>query len=264
MGKLITVGVLGLFALIFTLGGITTVDAGQVGVVKHFGELSGELYPGLHWLNPISNSVYKIPVQTRIVQPDEESSSKDLQVVRTRVTLAYHVDPGFATFILATLNDDAETRIINPAIIEAVKSTTAQYDAAELITQRPKVRDGIEDAVKARIAPYHLVAEQVAITNFSFSDDYNHAIEAKVTAQQQAEKALNDLARIKTEAQQKVAAAQGEADALRVQKEQITPELLQLRTIEMLNNKWNGQMPQVILGGEKGSPLLNIGGLNTR
>src|SRR5208282_3423938 len=106
---------------------------------------------------------------------------------------------------------------------------------------------GIEEFVKQRIAPYHLVAENTSITHFSFSKEFETAIEAKVTAQQNAEKAENDLKRITIQAQQQVAQAKGEAEALRVQKEQITPELLQLRQIEMLREKWNGALPTTMI-----------------
>jgi regulator of protease activity HflC (stomatin/prohibitin superfamily) len=155
------------------------------------------------------------------------------------------------------LNDDAETRVIVPAILEAIKARTAQYDAQDLISQRPIVRDGIEDFVRTRLDPYHIVAENVSITDFRFSDEYERAIEAKVTAAQQAEKAQNDLARIKIEAEQKVAAAQGEAQALEVQKAQITPELIQLRTIEMLHDKWDGHLPEV-MSGSGSLPMLDV------
>ena len=81
---------------------------------------------------------------------------------------------------------------------------------------------------------------------------------AEVPEGSRAEKAGNDLKRIQVEAQQKVAAAQGEADALRAQKEQITPELLQLRTIEMLRDKWDGHMPEFIAGANGALPRLDV------
>ena len=199
-----------------------------------------------------------IAVQTRIVKPSEEASSRDLQMVNFEVTFAYHVDSQHATEILTQLNDDAEARVITPAILEAIKSVTAQYDVQDLVSKRPEVRDKIETFVKSRLVPYHIVAETVSITNFKFSDQYEQSIEAKVTAQQNAEKAVNDLERIKTEADQKVAAAEGEAKALAAQKGQITPELLQLRTIEMLKEKWNGQMPTTIIGQGGAFPMLDV------
>lgn len=237
----------------------TTVDAGSVGVVRKFGNPVRQLDPGAHLVIPFAETVYPVAVQTRIVKPSEDAGSHDLQIVHFEVTFAYRVDPRFATSVLVDLNDDAETRVINPAILEAIKATVAHFDAQDLITQRPAVRDGIENAVKERIAPYHIIAENTSITGLSFSKDYESAIEAKVTAQQNAEKAKNDLVRIKTEADQRVATAEGEAQALKAQKEQITPELLQLRTIEMLREKWDGSMPNVVISGNGGAvPMLDV------
>ena len=56
--------------------------------------------------------------------------------------------------------------------------------------------------------------------------------EAKQTAEQNALKAERDLDRIKVEAQQTIAAATAEAEALRLQKMNISPDLIELRKIE--------------------------------
>jgi len=237
----------------------TTVNSGTIGVVRRFGNPVRQLSPGAHLLLPFAEWQYPIDTQTRIVKPDEQASSKDLQVVHTQVTFAYHIEPAFATYMLVTLNNDADNLVIKPAILEAIKATTAKYDAQELITNRPAVRDGIEDFVKQRLAPYHIIAETTSITDFSFTKTYEDAIEAKVTAQQNAEKAKNDLVRIQVQAQQQIAQAKGEAEALRAQKEQITPELLQLRTIEMMKEKWDGQLPNVIVSSGQGAlPMMDV------
>ncbi len=62
----------------------------------------------------------------------------------------------------------------------------------------------------------------------------------------------------KIEAEQKVAQTQAEAKALEVQKQQITPELLQLRTIEMMQQHWDGHLPEVYMGGQGGGALPMI------
>jgi prohibitin 2 len=236
--------------------GIRMVDGGNVGVVKRNGNPIGELKPGLHLVNPLFDTVTDVTTQTRVVKPSEDAASHDLQVVHVEVTVAYHVDPAHATDILVQLNDDAIDRVINPAALEAIKATTAQYDVKELVGNRAKVRDGIETMIAARLLPNHIFVDSVSITDFKFSKEFEAAIESKVTAEQQAEKAKNDLVRISTEAEQKVAQAKGEAEALRSQKLEITPELLQLRTIEMLNNKWDGKLPDTILGGSGISGLI--------
>lgn len=263
-----------IFFLLFL--GFVTVDAGSVGVVKRFGNPISVLQPGLHFVRPIGDTVTEVPVQTRIVKTAEPASSKDLQIVNTEVTLGYHVDSQHAMDILVQLNNDAENRVIIPAILESIKAETAKYDVQELVTQRAAVRDGIETRVKERLARYNIIAESTSITNFSFSQQYEQSIEQKQVAEQNAEKAKNDLERIKVEAQQVAAKADGEAqaqianakgsaesqlivarakaEAQKLQVTNITPELLQLRTIELLNDKWDGQLPQTYIGTGGANP----------
>lgn len=236
----------------------TYVDAGSMGVVKSFGQPVRQIEPGLHFVYPWQD-VTTVAVQTRIVKPDTQSSTHDLQVVRTQVTLQYHVQPEYATFVLVNINNDAEARVIDPAILEAIKAVTAKYDAQQLVSERTSVRDEIENLIKERIAPYHIVAENVYITDLQFSQEYDNSIEAKQIAQQNADKAANDLKRVQIEAEQKIAAAKGEAEALKSQKEQITPELLQLRTIEMMREKWDGKLPENYVGGANGAlPMFDV------
>lgn len=235
----------------------TTVDAGSVGVVKLFGNPYEQLAAGGHFIHPLASNT-AIAVQRRIVSVQEDAASHDLQIVHTQVTVAYHVDPPYATSILVDLNDEAETRVLNPTILEAIKAVTANYDVQELVHQRAKVRDEIDAIITQKVAVKHIITEQVAMTDFKFSQMYENAIEAKVTAEQNSEKASNDLKRIKIEAQQQIEQSKGEAEALRAQKEQITPELLQLRTIEMMKEKWDGKLPENYYGGSAPLPMMEV------
>lgn len=240
--------------------GFSPVDAGSVGVVTRMGAVSGTLPPGPHFVYPFIARVNPVSVKTLVVKPSEDAASHDLQMVHVEVTLAYHFDQTHITEIFTNLIDGGdnavENKVINPAILESIKASTSQFDAQELVSNRAAVRDKIEAMVKERLAPYHIVAETTSITDFRFSKEYEDSIEQKVVAQQNAEKATNDLTRIKIEADQKVAAAQGEAQALKAQKEQITPELLQLRMIEMLQSKWDGRLPENYYGGSSPLPIV--------
>lgn len=238
----------------------TSVDAGYRGVVLRFGAVTGRILdPGPHLITPVIETVRPISVQVQVEKLESQAASHDLQVVHTQVTLAYYQDPCCVADIWSKLNDDALDRVVIPAIQEAIKAQTAQYDAEQLIAQRPAVRAGIEQYVRDRLVTHHIDVDAVSITDFNFSEDYNRAIEAKVTAQQNALKAENDLNRIKIEAEQKVTQAQAEAKALEVQKQQITPELVQLRTIEMMQQHWDGHLPDVYMSGQGGAlPMMDV------
>jgi regulator of protease activity HflC (stomatin/prohibitin superfamily) len=109
----------------------------------------------------------------------------------------------------------------------------------------------IKDILKARLLDYHISVVDVSIVNFKFSAQFTQAIENKQTAEQMALKASRDLDRIKIEAQQKIAAAQAEAESLRLQRQNITQDLVELRRIEAMQEairKWNGVLPQVTGG----------------
>ena len=85
-----------------------------------------------------------------------------------------------------------------------------------------------------------------------------------MTAEQLKLKAERDLQRIIIEKDQKIALAEAEAEGLRLQKEQITPQLLELRRIDAQREaiaKWDGILPQFIMGGGA-IPLIDIGAIN--
>ena len=62
---------------------------------------------------------------------------------------------------------------------------------------------------------------------------------------QKAQKAQNELAVVKAEAEKKVVAAQAEAEANKLRTQSLTPMILKQQWIE----KWNGDIPTVITGG---------------
>ena len=68
------------------------------------------------------------------------------------------------------------------------------------------------------------------------------------------------MQRIRVEAEQKVAQAKAEAEALKLQKQEVTAELLKLREIENQRKaieKWDGKLPQTMMGNSV--PFIQIG-----
>ncbi len=103
----------------------------------------------------------------------------------------------------------------------------------------------MKSALTEKITPYGLNIEVFNIISFEFSAEFNAAIEAKQTAQQNALKAEQDLARIKVEAQQKVEQAKAEAEAYKLKSQEITDSMILMEYI----NKWNGELPTVVSDG---------------
>jgi regulator of protease activity HflC (stomatin/prohibitin superfamily) len=261
--KTIVWAAIAVLGLIVLWGSTGRVSAGERGVLLRFGAVTGTIFEeGLYFKIPFADQVALMSTQIQKYTAPATSSSKDLQVVSTEVTLNYQLEPGQAGEIYRTLRQDYENRVIQPYIQEAVKSITANYNAEELITRRPAVKDALQELVAERLAPLGMGVVQLSITDFQFSEAFQQAIEAKVTAVQQALEAENALRRVEFEAQQRITQATAEAKGLELQKAQITPDLIRLRQIEVQRtavDKWNGVMPTVVTSGGP-VPMLNVFG----
>jgi regulator of protease activity HflC (stomatin/prohibitin superfamily) len=70
--------------------------------------------------------------------------------------------------------------------------------------------------LEEKLNPRGIVINQLDITDFDFSDEFNRAIEAKVTAEQDALKSKALVEKVKYEAESKIAKAEGDAKAVEI------------------------------------------------
>ncbi len=240
--------------LILVSSSFVTIGPGQRGVV--FSRIGGVqdriLDEGLRFKIPYFEYVIPMDVRIQKAQTDTKAASKDLQTVSSTIAINYHVDPDKVNRVYQKIGRFYKEKVIDPMVQESVKHATAQFTAEELITRRSEVRDLIKKNLTERLRPFNIIVDEFNIVDFSFSRSFDAAIEAKQTAEQQALKAQRDLERIKIEAEQKLTRARAEAEAQRIQRETISPIILQLRAIE----KWDGHFPQVVGGA---LPFIDVG-----
>jgi prohibitin 2 len=254
VGKYVTGVVILIIVIWFLTSLIVIVGAGERGVVLRFGQVEDRvLDEGLHFITPIMESVTIMNVKTLKYEAVATAASKDLQDTKTSVALNFHLNPVTVNKLYQTLGISYPDTFISPAIQETVKATTAEFNAEELITQRPLVKQKIEDSLRARLTDRGIIMETVSITDFAFSDQFTQAIESKVTAQQLALKAENDLLRISIEANQTIAKAQGDARGIEIVQQQLkfSPEYISYLAL----TKWDGKLPTVTGGA---IPLISL------
>lgn len=254
--KIIKWVVVVIVALIVIFGSCRVISAGDRGVVLRFGAVSRVWEPGFHFKVPLIEKVAVVTVQTQKEQVETDAASQDLQTVKAVVAVNYNVNAEKVTDLYVTIGSEYKSRVIDPAIQEAVKAATAKYTAEQLITQRPKVKEDIRLSLSSILSPKDITVSDVSITNFDFSPSFNQAIEAKVTAEQQALQSKNLLEQKKYEAEQIVVTAKANAEAIRIQAEAITQQggsnYVQLKAIE----KWKGEVPQYMMGSSV--PFINL------
>lgn len=240
--------------LLFFLSPFGTIAAGERGVHLRFTAVTGKLFgEGLYFRIPLIESVQMMDVKVQKYEMESAAASKDLQTVHSVVALNFHIDPDRVANIYQEVGLQFRDRLIDPAMQEAIKASTAKFTAEELITKREMVRDEIKAQLTSRLKSRNILVDEFNIVNFEFSKNFNDAIEAKVTAEQQALAAKNKLEQIKFEADQKIAEARGKAEAMTIESNALrsNPQILELRALE----KWNGTLPQVTGGA---IPFINL------
>jgi SPFH domain, Band 7 family protein len=253
-----------LLIIVIALGSssFTIVQAGQRGIVLQLGAVKPVvLNEGFHLKIPVIQQILPIDVRVQKAQSDQTAASKDLQVVTTTVAVNFHLEPEQVNKLYQGVGLSFKERIVDPAVSEALKAVTAQYTAEELISKRSEVSIKVKEVLASKLATYFMTLDEINITEFKFSTEFNNAIEQKQIAEQQALKAKLDLQRIEIEAKQKIESAKAEAESLRLQKQEVTPELVELRKIEAqieAIKKWDGKLPNVTGGAVPFIDINNI------
>jgi len=240
---------------IFALFGWAIVPAGHAGVHVRLGKVKQvSLGEGFYFKAPLITSIKDVDTRTQKIEVSADGASKDLQDVQTTIALNYHVNPSLAHSLYQKIGRDYRDRIIAPAIEESLKSATALFTAEELITKRAQVKQEAKRIIRERLENNYMVLDDFSIVNFQFSQAFDTAIEAKVTAEQEALAQKNKLESVKFQAQQKIETAKAEAEAIRIRAAALAnnAKLVELEAVQ----RWNGVMPQYMLGDSV--PFLSI------
>ena len=253
-GRLISIGIAVLVALILASGAFAQIGPGERGVLMTFGAVQpGVLDPGLHLKIPFMQSVAHMNVQVQNSQDIETAASLDLQNVSTTVATNWHILPGDAEWVYQHIGSEPQLirKVIRPAISNAVKAVTAHFNAQDLIVERDQVRNQIEGQLRTALSPFRVVVDAVNITDFHFSRQFAAAIEEKQVAQQRALQAEYELQKAKVVAQQRIVEATAQSQAQKLLQSTLTPQLIQQEAV----SKWNGHLPQVV-GGRGVLPMI--------
>jgi len=269
--------ILGASGVVVATTSVVRVPSGYRGVLLTWGKVEDRiLQEGLNFKIPFSQSVVLMNVQIQKTESVESTATKDLQEVSTTVAVNYRLDPLYVNEIYKELRQDYVNRVIKPNIEESLKATTAMFRAEELITKRSVVKQTFDSILEERLSKFHIQVVAVSLTDFQFSESFSAAIEAKVTAEQQALVAKNELERIRYEAQQQIIQAEAEKNATirRAEGEAVSKIIAAnatARTIEIITaqltdeyleyllvEKWDGRLPLVITRDENGI-LISLG-----
>ncbi|KAG8907754.1 Prohibitin-1, subunit of the prohibitin complex (Phb1p-Phb2p) [Tulasnella sp. 403] len=168
---------------------------------------------GTHFLVPWLQRAILFDCRTKPRNISTTTGSKDLQMVSITLRVLSRPDVQHLSRVYQTLGLDYDERVLPSIGNEVLKSIVAQFDAAELITQREVVSSRIREDLLQRANEFNIRLEDVSITHLTFGKEFTVAVEAKQIAQQDAERAKFIVEKAEQERQAAVIRAEGEAEA---------------------------------------------------
>ena len=257
MGKLLLPAVL-VVAVMLAFSAFFMVPPGEVAIKTRLGAIVDSYGEGMHFKLPFVESVTKFSIQIQRANIKTQAFSKDLQTMNAHLVVNHRIEQGTAVSIFRNLGPNYVENIVDPAVQEVFKAIAARYSAERVISERNELVMEINKEVKERLTTKQIVVTDISVVDLDFTEQFLKAVEDKQVADQQAQMAGKLVEKAKRDAEQQIAKSRGEAEALRMQREQVTPALIELRKVDAqlkAIEKWNGVLPGYVGAGV---PFISI------
>lgn len=253
--KFLTIAAIAGMSLMTSGCGVYVVDAGETGVVKTNGKISEEvLSSGMHFVTPFISEVISVDNKIKRYENTSPAYTKDVQQAEIDYVLNYNLQPSASAQILIDVGSDYESKLIPQVMNAQLKNVVGRWNAIDLIANREEATTQIATGVSRELEKYGLIVRNIELTDIAYQPQFEKAVEDKVTAVQRAEEAKNNTVRVQEEANQRIIAAEADAKAMRIKTEALkqSQSLVEYEAIM----KWNGVLPQYMLGGA--TPFINL------
>jgi len=249
---------LGLAAFMLLWGTFFVVQPGEIAVKTRLGQVMDSYGEGLHFKLPVIDAIHRMSMRISRDDIKTDAFSKDLQTMQVHLAINHRIEKENAISVYRNLGARYMETIIDPAAQEVLKAITARHTAEMIVSSRAAIVEAVNADLKAKLKEKQIIVTDVSIVDMDFTQGFLGAVERKQIAEQDAKTAQNLVEKAKREADSKVAAARAEAESLRLQKEVVTPLMVQLRQIEVNSEaikKWDGRLPTYTGGA---IPMLNL------
>lgn len=273
---------------------VDVIDEGQKAVVLNFGEISKTWEPGLHFKIPLMQTVskYNTRLQKTVFGGNDydilSAYSYDQQIIESyRISITWKYDESKIEDVYKHFGNEYDNDIfytvVSPLIQQTSKTLLGQNTSQTIVQNRGGLNSELDKLVKQQLVQYPIIVIGVQIEDINFSKSYENIIEQTAQKKQEVEKAKNELQRIEIESKQEIAKAESHNKAIKLQADakaysiQVQAEAeanaIKLKTAALKENKeyidltiaekWNGNVPNTVVFGEKNSNVVPLFNLNS-
>jgi prohibitin 2 len=260
VARLVGVGIIIFVVILMASSGTYVVHPGHRGVEVIMGKVTPvPKKEGFGFKMPLVTRVESVSIRQQTAEDQAECYSSDLQQIHIELRVLYRVPESSVVKLFQNYDGDPFQSLVAPQIHEALKEVVALQSAEQIVKSREQIKTRAFDLAKKKLAGL-LVIEDLVIQNIRLTKELEHAIEAKMVQEQEAQRSKYVQQRAQIEADTAVIKARGEAESIRIRGEALknNPAFVELQIVD----RWDGIAPLVIGGGE--GLLLPLGDLEKR
>ena len=218
--------VAGALTLLITESFVVIPDgAAGVRVSEFWGARPGTLYPGLHVITPLVDSITIYDTREQVystVAAENPKQKGDLLTVQAReglniglaVSVRYRLDPKRLDSIHRNLPQPVGEEVVAPVVSTIYRQLAPNYITREIFaTKREELRTKAAEAITARLASDGIIVREVLLRDLQLSAEYAKGLEGLLLKEQENER-LGTETEIKGK-QVKIAELEAEAQKAR-------------------------------------------------
>lgn len=228
-----------LLGVLFIIGALLTtscvvVREGEVGVKRKLGKYNDKVYTsGLRTFFPFTSTIQRISTQTNNIEVGIIIPSKEGLSIRSEISILYRIDGQKAPNILRTIGRDYERNVILPVFRSAIADVTSRFYAKDMHSgERGTIEKAIKEQMMTNLDGRGIEIEAVLMKSIQLPASLATAIEAKLSAEQDAQRMEFVLQEERREAERKKIEAEGVRDAQLIIAEGLNPLILNFKSIE--------------------------------
>jgi regulator of protease activity HflC (stomatin/prohibitin superfamily) len=207
---------------------------GGVRVSQLWGARPGTLYPGVHLIAPLVDSVELYDTREQVYTTAASNTPKtqiEVLTVQAReglniglaVSIRYRLDPQRLSYIHANLPRAIGDEVVAPTVATIYRQLAPNYITREIFaTKREELRLGAANAITTRLASDGIIVREVLLRDLKLPEEYAQGLEGLLLKEQENERLGTEteikqkqvkIAELEAEAQKSRDVKQAEAQA---------------------------------------------------